>query len=194
MPPGCCGSHGRRHRAVRRRGNRRDPRAATRRPRAQRHPSPGGSRHRPGPRCPSADRGRGRPAVPIQPAPVSPFVSPSPLKRRCRARAARNHNPRVGGSSPSSGTYESPVCLRAFAVVVCPGAGSTFATFRCWITQPRSPGPSLRPTRRAVRRSGLEALWDLLRTRAPHRGSHARHPAAPAPRSRHRVSRARRRR
>ena len=34
---------------------------------------------------------------------MSPFVSPSPFKRRCRAKALRNHNPRVGGSSPSSG-------------------------------------------------------------------------------------------
>jgi hypothetical protein len=37
------------------------------------------------------------------PAVVSPFVSPSPRKHRCRAEAWRNHNPRVGGSSPSSG-------------------------------------------------------------------------------------------
>ena len=36
-------------------------------------------------------------------AEVSPFVSPSLFKRRCRAKAHRNHNPRVGGSSPSSG-------------------------------------------------------------------------------------------
>ena len=34
---------------------------------------------------------------------MSPFRSPSPLKRCCRAKAKRNHNPRVGGSSPSSG-------------------------------------------------------------------------------------------
>jgi hypothetical protein len=33
----------------------------------------------------------------------SPFTSPSPRKWRCRAKALRNHNPRVGGSSPSSG-------------------------------------------------------------------------------------------
>jgi hypothetical protein len=34
---------------------------------------------------------------------VSPFVTPGPRKRLCRAKAQRNHNPRVGGSSPSSG-------------------------------------------------------------------------------------------
>jgi hypothetical protein len=34
---------------------------------------------------------------------VSPFVSPRARKRRPRAKAPRNHNPRVGGSSPSSG-------------------------------------------------------------------------------------------
>jgi hypothetical protein len=33
----------------------------------------------------------------------SPIASPSPRKRCCRAKAPRNHNPRVGGSSPSSG-------------------------------------------------------------------------------------------
>ena len=32
-----------------------------------------------------------------------PFVSLQPFKRRCRAKAQRNHNPRVGGSSLSSG-------------------------------------------------------------------------------------------
>ena len=32
-----------------------------------------------------------------------PFVSPSPGFWLCRAKALRNHNPRVGGSSPSSG-------------------------------------------------------------------------------------------
>jgi hypothetical protein len=36
-------------------------------------------------------------------ADLSPFMSPRPRKRRCRAKALRNHNPRVGGSSPSSG-------------------------------------------------------------------------------------------
>ena len=34
---------------------------------------------------------------------LSPLRSPRPLKRRCRAKARRTHNPRVGGSSPSSG-------------------------------------------------------------------------------------------
>ena len=34
---------------------------------------------------------------------IAPFRSPSPFKRCCRAKAQRNHNPRVGGSSPSSG-------------------------------------------------------------------------------------------
>src|SRR4051794_13744578 len=48
-------------------------------------------------------------------ADVSPFVSPSPFKRRCRAKGQRNHNPRVGGSSPSSGTSGSPANRRAFA-------------------------------------------------------------------------------
>ena len=33
---------------------------------------------------------------------------PRPFKRSCRAKARRNHDPRVGGSSPSSGTSESP--------------------------------------------------------------------------------------
>src|SRR5688572_24611581 len=37
-------------------------------------------------------------------AAVSPFVSPSPVSWLCRAKPSRNHNPRVGGSSPSSGT------------------------------------------------------------------------------------------
>ena len=32
-----------------------------------------------------------------------PFPVPRPRKRRCRAKAPRNHNPRVGGSSPFSG-------------------------------------------------------------------------------------------
>jgi hypothetical protein len=44
---------------------------------------------------------------------VSPFVSPSPFKRRCRAKAQRNHNPRVGGSSPSPGIESA--CKRASA-------------------------------------------------------------------------------
>jgi hypothetical protein len=39
---------------------------------------------------------------------VSPFVSPSPRKRPCRAKTLRNHNPRVGGSSPSSGMVPWP--------------------------------------------------------------------------------------
>ena len=46
------------------------------------------------------------PSRPYEPQPsanLSPFLSPSPRKRRCRAKAPRNHNPRVGGSSPSSG-------------------------------------------------------------------------------------------
>jgi hypothetical protein len=34
---------------------------------------------------------------------LSSFLSPRPRKPRCRAKAPRNHNPRVGGSSPSSG-------------------------------------------------------------------------------------------
>jgi hypothetical protein len=33
----------------------------------------------------------------------SPFASPSPRSWRSRAKAPQNHNPRVGGSSPSSG-------------------------------------------------------------------------------------------
>ena len=36
-------------------------------------------------------------------ADVSPFVSPRPRSWLCRAKALRNHNPRVGRSSPSSG-------------------------------------------------------------------------------------------
>jgi hypothetical protein len=44
----------------------------------------------------SRSTGRAR-AVP------SPFVTPSARKRRGRAKEQRNHNPRVGGSSPSSG-------------------------------------------------------------------------------------------
>jgi hypothetical protein len=39
----------------------------------------------------------------FEPVDVSPFVTPTPRKRRCRAKAQRNHNPRVGGSSPSFG-------------------------------------------------------------------------------------------
>ncbi len=34
---------------------------------------------------------------------MSRFRSPRPLKPSCRAKEQRNHNPRVGGSSPSSG-------------------------------------------------------------------------------------------
>src|SRR4051812_49822955 len=34
---------------------------------------------------------------------MSPSLSPSPRKRRRRAKTHGNHNPRVGGSSPSSG-------------------------------------------------------------------------------------------
>jgi hypothetical protein len=34
---------------------------------------------------------------------MSPFMSPGPDFWLCRAEAPRNHNPRVGGSSPSSG-------------------------------------------------------------------------------------------
>ena len=52
--------------------------------------------HEPGPARSRADVARPR-------AVVSPFVSPSPRFWLCRARALRNHNPRVGGSSPSSG-------------------------------------------------------------------------------------------
>jgi hypothetical protein len=33
----------------------------------------------------------------------SPIASLSPREPRCRAKEQRNHNPRVGGSSPSSG-------------------------------------------------------------------------------------------
>ena len=44
---------------------------------------------------------------------VSPFVSPSPRKPLCRAKAPRNHNPRVGGSSPSSGMRSA--CKPAFS-------------------------------------------------------------------------------
>jgi hypothetical protein len=36
-------------------------------------------------------------------ADLSPLLSPRPRKCRYRAKASRNHNPRVGGSSPSSG-------------------------------------------------------------------------------------------
>jgi len=39
---------------------------------------------------------------------MSPFVSPRPFKPSCRAKAQRNHNPRVGGSSPSSGMVPWP--------------------------------------------------------------------------------------
>jgi hypothetical protein len=46
---------------------------------------------------------------------VSPFVSPSPCSWLCRAKAPRNHNPRVGGSSPSSG-MRSPCKLALSAV------------------------------------------------------------------------------
>ena len=42
---------------------------------------------------------------------MSLFVSPRPFKRRRRAKAQRNHNPRVGGSSPSSGMRS--VCTSA---------------------------------------------------------------------------------
>src|SRR5215217_2167642 len=38
-----------------------------------------------------------------EPAAVSPFVSPSSCFWLGRAKERRNHNPRVGGSSPSSG-------------------------------------------------------------------------------------------
>ena len=48
---------------------------------------------------------------------VSPLVSPSPFKRRCRAKAQRNHNPRVGGSSPSSGMIGTARKLRAVRVL-----------------------------------------------------------------------------
>ena len=40
-----------------------------------------------------------------------PFRSPSPLKPSYRAKEQRNHNPRVGGSSPSSGMRSA--CKRA---------------------------------------------------------------------------------
>jgi hypothetical protein len=40
-----------------------------------------------------------------------PMCVPRPFKRRCRAKEQRNHNPRVGGSSPSSGI--TPVSLGA---------------------------------------------------------------------------------
>ena len=46
---------------------------------------------------------------------MSPFVSPSPRKRRCRAKEQRNHNPRVGGSSPSSGMRSA--CKPALSLV-----------------------------------------------------------------------------
>ena len=34
---------------------------------------------------------------------ISPLLRPQPSFLLCRAKALRNHNPRVGGSSPSSG-------------------------------------------------------------------------------------------
>jgi hypothetical protein len=37
-------------------------------------------------------------------ADIAPLGPPGHLKRCCRAKAQRNHNPRVGGSSPSSGS------------------------------------------------------------------------------------------
>jgi hypothetical protein len=45
-----------------------------------------------------------------------PFPVAQARKRGCRAKAQRNHNPRVGGSSPSSGIRLSPV-FRAVAAV-----------------------------------------------------------------------------
>jgi hypothetical protein len=51
------------------------------------------------------------PAPPL-PWSLSPFVSPSPCKGRCRAKLQRNDNPRVGGSSPSSGMRSACKSLR----------------------------------------------------------------------------------
>jgi hypothetical protein len=50
-------------------------------------------------------------------ADVSPFVSPSPCFWLCRAKEQRNHNPRVGGSSPSSGMRSAcrSCCLARFS-------------------------------------------------------------------------------
>ena len=48
-------------------------------------------------------------------ADVSPFVSPCPGFWLCRAKAHWNHNPRVGGSSPSSG-------MRSACTSACFGA------------------------------------------------------------------------
>jgi hypothetical protein len=57
----------------------------------------------------------------------SPPAAPSPRKRRCRAKALRNHNPRVGGSSPSSGIRiackSGPFCAGGTRGIhsACPG-------------------------------------------------------------------------
>ena len=60
-----------------------------------------------------------------EPPQTCPFWCPQPFKRRCRAKAQRNHNPRVGGSSPSSGTRrraESRLCAGRVCTERAPNA------------------------------------------------------------------------
>jgi hypothetical protein len=83
-------------------------------------------------------------------ADMSPFVFPSALKPRSRAKAQRNHNLRVGGSSPSSGIRSS---CKSAGSGACPRGGDTRITFERRLRLSAVDFAS-RPSRQSPRRSG----------------------------------------
>ena len=102
-------------------------------------------------------------------ADMSPLRSPCPFKRRCRAKALRNHNPRVGGSSPSSGM----TVLGGFRLVC-----RRFA---------RIQERGVRPQRTAANRPWLTVVTNRVSNSGPALPSGARRAGAPAARWRERV-------
>ena len=97
---------------------------------------------------PSRRRPRRRAATPDLPGcDLSPFLSPRRFKRCCRAKAQRNLNPRVGGSSPSSGMRSGCKSTLLVSATVARVAGtSDVDSDRPQGSRPSSSRPSVSPS------------------------------------------------